>query len=111
MDPESELQKALKQAETWRNRAAMAWQQNNRDLTQQALTRMWQYQVAAARLEGNDPPDGPPEPEDIFRGWDPPPGGDRPWRPYDPSRVPRNPLPSSGAGEIALPRPKSNEED
>lgn len=104
------VEKALNQAKTWRNRAAMAHQQNNLDLCQKALDRMFAYLVEAAKLQGREPPTEPPKANDLASWWpgDEPPGGSPPWNPHDPSRVPRNPLPSSGAGEVALPLPKDD---
>lgn len=106
-----DLERANKCARTWCNRAMMARQQNNEELVQQALQRMWEYQVLAAKLLGEEPP---PEPKDIppdfgdGTEYDDQSGFDRPWRPFDPSRVPKNPLPSSGSGEVALPLPKED---
>jgi phage shock protein A len=48
---EQQLQKNKDQAETWKNRAAMAVQQNNDDLAKQALQRRQQYVQAATDLE------------------------------------------------------------
>src|SRR5271156_3950792 len=48
---EQQLQKNKDQAETWKNRAAMAVQQNNDDLAKQALQRRQQYVSAATDLE------------------------------------------------------------
>lgn len=112
---QKDLEKAREQATTWRNRAMMARQQNNEDLVKQALMMMWKYQAAAAKLQGKEPP---PEPDDIpfdlgfgdEPGLDEQSGCDPPWRPYDPSRVPKKPLPSSGGSELALPEPDSNDE-
>ena len=90
----------------------MARQQNNEDLVKQALLRMWQYQAEAAYLLGKKPPPRPKDIpyDDVDVGEGPDPGtdypGNPPWRPYDPSRVPKNPLPSSGAGEVAMPLPE-----
>lgn len=90
----------------------MAWQQRNLDLTEQALTRMWRFQVAAARIEGKEPPEKPPDPETYFGGGEGESRGvDRPWPPFDPSPVPRKPMPSSGAGEVALPLPENGDEE
>ncbi|HIA55409.1 MAG TPA: hypothetical protein EYN91_25550 [Candidatus Melainabacteria bacterium] len=110
-DIREKLKVAQERASTWRNRAQMARQQNNEDLAQQALARARQYEAEAAYLQKK----APPEPKDISnddvdRGDDPDPGidypGNPPWRPYDPSRVPKKPLPSSGAGEVAMPLPE-----
>lgn len=48
---EQQLQKNIDQAETWRNRAAMATQQNNEDLSNQASQRQEQYVEAANEIE------------------------------------------------------------
>lgn len=126
-----ELQKCKDQIVTWRNRAAMAWKMRNdavqrkmeshgradltdeaieemESLTSQALTRMWEYQVIEARLEGREPPQPPSEPGKYFGEWSDGPGGGPRWGPLDPSRVPRKPLPSAGSASVALPLP--NEE-
>lgn len=107
---EEAVEKAKNKATTWRNRAAMAHQQNNFDLCQQALDRMFACLVEAAKLQGKEPPSDPPKANDLASWWpgDEPPGGNPPWRPFDPSRVPKNPLPSSGSGELALPLPEED---
>ena len=61
---ETDIETAAERAKTWRNRALMARQHGNRDLEKVALERMWQYQVAAARMEGKEPPPEPPLPGD-----------------------------------------------
>ncbi|MBA3994494.1 MAG: hypothetical protein C0469_13275 [Cyanobacteria bacterium DS2.3.42] len=126
------LGKIQEQIRAWRNRAAMAWKQRQSaiekhikilptsdlpeeavqmtDLVGQALKRMWEYQIMEAEMEGREAPPPPPDPETFFKDWgDGTEGGPR-WRPYDPSRVPKQPLPSSSGGEVALPLPKENEE-
>ncbi len=113
VEMQEELKVLRNRAYTWRNRAQMARQQNNEDLVQQALERMWQCQVKAAELQGKSHPPRPDEiPSDLDMGDDADPGidnkGHPPWRPYDPSRVPKKPLPSSGGGEVALPLPKED---
>jgi len=110
-DIREELKVAQERASTWRNRALMARQQNNEELAQQALERMRRYEAEAAHLLKKSPPNDKDIPnEDVDRGDDPEPGidypGNPPWRPYDPSRVPKKPLPSSGAGEVAMPLPE-----
>jgi hypothetical protein len=108
-DQYARLKKSREQATIWGNRAAMAWQQCNLALVEQALRRMWQYQVAAANIEGKEPPEGPPDPEEYFkdRGQN----DDPPWRPYDPSRVPNRPAPSSGSSYRSLPLPSETDDD
>lgn len=110
-DIREKLKVAQERASTWRNRALMARQQNNEDLAQQALARARQYEAEAAYLQKKAPPGPTDVPrDDVDKGDDPDPGidypDDRPWRPYDPSRVPKKPLPSSGAGEVAMPLPE-----
>lgn len=116
-DIRDKLKVAQERASTWRNRALMARQQNNEDLVKQALLRMWQYQAEAACLLGKKPPPRPKDipPADVDVGEGPDPGtdypGNPPWRPYDPSRVPRKPLPFSGGTEVALPLPNQEDSD
>jgi hypothetical protein len=109
--------KAKEQVETWLNRAAMAYEMGNLELSEQALMRRWQYQKLLSELEGTELPELPKKPEEFFRGWDrgnPNPKGDGPGfgpRRYDPDQpapVPRRPLPNAGAGEIALPLPEQS---
>lgn len=102
-DRYARLKKSLEQAQTWRNRAAMAWQMRNLELVEQALNRMWQYQVAAVNIEGKEPPEKP-NPETYFKDR----GDEPPWRPYDPSRVPLRPAPSSGESSNSV-RPPHEE--
>jgi hypothetical protein len=110
----------IRQCMTWGMRAGMAIQQSNDELTKQALQRAWQYQTALAKLIEADPPAEPLSPEDVER-WlvemqpfvrqktsKHPPDPDFPTDRYQPSRVPLRPLPTSGAGEIALPLPKKS---
>jgi hypothetical protein len=103
------LKKCREQAQIWNNRAAMAWQQRNLDLVEQALNRMWLYQVEAANIEGKEPPEKPPDPETFFK--DRGPDDDPPWRPYDPSRVPTRPAPTSGSSYRSLPLPPKKEDE
>jgi hypothetical protein len=129
-----DLKKCRDQISTWRNRAAMAWKSRN-DVIQkqikwleenpdrsieiveqmellaaQALTRMWEYQVIEAKLEDRDPPPPPPDPENYFKDWGTGHSGGPRWGPFDPSRVPKEPLPHSGGGEVSLPLPKDDSE-
>jgi hypothetical protein len=103
---------------TWLNRAAMAYEQNNIDLSKQALYRRWQCQRELAELEGTEPPEPPKEPDDYFKGldrgnWKPQSGdpgfGPSGRDPDQPAPVPRRPLPTAGAGEVALPLPEKSE--
>jgi len=102
--------------ETWMNRAAMAYQQKNMELAKQALDRRWQFQIKLAELEGTQRPDPPDDPEEYFKGLDrgsPRGGGPNRWPygsdPDNPARVPKRPLPTAGAGEVALPLPDHDE--
>ena len=112
---QKDIEKAIEQAQVWRNRAMMARQQRNDDLEQQALDRMWQYQVLTSKLRGVEPPPGPPLAGNPLGDWgmgdSPPSDPDNPRRPYDPSRVPRKPLPFSGGTEVALPLPNQEDSD
>ncbi len=136
MDAEESKEKLTKireQIRAWRNRAAMAWKMRNdavhkqiksfgkadlsdealqqtESLVEQALNRMWEYQILEAQIEGWEPPPPPPDPETFFKDFGMGPEGGPRWGPFDPSRIPRQPLPSSGGSEIALPLPEKNDE-
>ncbi|MCC7527285.1 MAG: hypothetical protein IT342_02110 [Candidatus Melainabacteria bacterium] len=103
------LKKFRQQEQIWRNRAAMGWQQRNLALVEYALNHMWGCQVDAANIEGKEPPEGPPDPEEYFR--DRGQGDDPPWRPYDPMRVASRPAPSSGGAYRSLLPPKPDEDE
>lgn len=112
-DDESEnfadqVRECQRSIDTWRNRAGMAWQHSRLDLSEQALARMWEYQVKLAELTKSFPPHEPPPPEEYFRDIGGGGGGARP--PLDPSRVPKRPIPENGSGALALPLP-SREDD
>jgi hypothetical protein len=113
--PDAKPEEVKAQIETWLNRAAMAYQQHNIDLSKVALMRRWQYQELLAELEGTEPPELPQEPEYYFGrsdGGSPNPQGGGPGfgprrrDPDQPAPVPRRPLPNAGAGEVALPLPE-----
>lgn len=113
---QKELDKSVEEVRKWRNRAWMARKQSNADLEQQALDRMWHHQVDVAKLKGIEPPPAPPTAGEFLydsgSGGSPSAGGpDDPWRPENPSRVPKKPLPFSGGNEIALPLPQPDEDD
>jgi hypothetical protein len=110
---------------TWANRAAMARKQNAddqsrqevlRDLMRQALDRCWEYQKELAPHLNVDVPPKPESPEEVWQwlgGQDVGPTGSgpsRPGDPYQPSGVPRKPLPFSGAGAVALPLPEKEDD-
>ena len=104
---DSNLKKLKDQADTWFNRAAMAYQGNRMDLAKQALARRWDYLEKISKLEGTMPPELPPDPEQFFRDWrgggNYPGPGPKGRDPNQPAGVPRRPLPTVGAGEVALP--------
>ena len=84
------------QISTWFKRAELAYQQKNTDLSKMCLQRRWQYQNELATQEGTAPPEESREPEYYF-------GREERGGPEQPALVPRQPHPSAGAGEIALP--------
>ncbi len=102
---QKKIDAAKNEALAWRNRALMARKQSDEGLVNQALGYMWRFQTQVAKMQGKEPPDRPADiPLSLFDEDD----SDPPWRPYDPSRVPKVPLPSSGAGEVALPLPEED---
>lgn len=103
MNDTEEISLLNRKMETWLNRAAMAYQQTYMDLAAQALERRWQFQKELAVLLGEAEPPHPPSPEEFFR--DRGSGGTSKGDPNTPSRVPRIPYPSFGAGALALPEP------
>jgi hypothetical protein len=104
--PSTPQQKLQAQAQTWLNRAGMAYQQKKNFLADQALSRMWAYQRDLATLNETSEPPYPEAAEEFFKDkFGPAPGADD-----SPSLVPKRPYPSAGAGEIALPLPNPAEE-
>lgn len=83
-------QKLKESIATWRNRSFMAQKAGNEKLEQEALDMARQYKKMLDNLESID-----------ITGL----GGD----PYQPSRVPEQPLPYCGAGAIALPIPERDD--
>jgi hypothetical protein len=96
---------------TWCNRAQMAQKQNQDDLTRQALDRCWDFQRALTNVMMEPVPPRPSNPQEVLDWLDSLDSGaqgkepDLPRDPFQPSGVPRRPLPVSGAGAIALPLP------
>jgi len=102
----------------WCNRAQMAEQRGDGVLTEKALDRCWECQnTIAASIQEIEPPPRPRTAHEVLEwisncgGSSSESGPGRPRDPYQPSGVPRRPMPVSGAGEIALPLPPTNDTD
>ncbi|HEY9715276.1 MAG TPA: hypothetical protein V6C72_17525 [Chroococcales cyanobacterium] len=100
------------QIKFWRKNARLAWEAGNREVCQIALDRGWRFQKILDEREGREPPAGPPDIDDYFgpsqgrKPGDGPPGFWPPGRnPDNFGPVPKEPYPSTGGNENALPEP------
>jgi hypothetical protein len=93
--------------------AACAWVFKDYVKSRATLFEYFEYRSRLAQLTGIKAPQRCVDPQNFFKNWDwygSPLTGDWPDSGFDTARVPRKRPPDKGAGEVALPLPKSKRE-